>query len=235
MESLAVSAPHVSVSSRIPIWAAWSGAAAGVVGLAGVVLLVLFYIIQVPHLRPSAGGWGSNPGASLGYANDVSGIVFDLLLVPLVVLLWRLGGTRTRSAKVVMVLGAGSSAIGAAAAIAMVTNLLAESAASDGINVACALVIAIWVALWSRSARHAGWPPARLVSLGQVIAVAILGSALLVAASFLTPRSGAGWALTAVAATPGVLAFIALPAWILWVSVCVIRLARGSKPATVSV
>ena len=213
---------RTSPSRRTWRWAGWSGAAAGVVGLAGVLLLVLFYVIQVPHLRPSTGGWGSNPGASLGYANDLSGIAFEVLLVPLVVLLWQITGARTVAANLVMVLGAGSAAIGAAAGTGMVTHVLAESVAS-GISGAAALLIAVWIGLWSRGARRTSWLPPKLRSAGQLISVAIVASAILVALTFLVPRSVVGWAITAFAAIPGVLAYIAVPAWIFLVSLRVIR------------
>jgi hypothetical protein len=214
------------------LWAGWSGVTSGLVGIAGVVLLALFYVIQVPHLRPSTGGWGSDPGASLGDANDVSGIVFELLLVPLIVLLWQLGAARGRAATAVMALGAGSASIGAVAGTGMVTRVLAESIAS-GITGGAAVLIAIWIGLWSRSARRDGWVSPRVRSAGQLIAVAIMVSAALVGLTFLIPRTFVGWAFTAVAAVPGVLAYVALPVWICWVSLCVIRLGLNTEAVSV--
>src|SRR5215472_3507384 len=75
-------------------WASISGIAAAITAVVGLVLLVLFYVFQVPHLTASGHGWGTDPGASLGDASDVIGVVNEVLLLPLVFLLWWVAADR---------------------------------------------------------------------------------------------------------------------------------------------
>ena len=123
---------HVAAGWR---WASVSGIAAAFTAAVGIVLLVLFYVLQVPHLTGTGQGWGTDPGASLGDANDVSGVVFEVLLLPLILLLWRVAGDpNSWRDRVIVGLGVASTSAAALAASGMIIHLLDEGIASGCIR-----------------------------------------------------------------------------------------------------
>ena len=209
--------------------AAVCGLAAGLTGIGGIALLALFYAIQVPHLHAAGGRWGSDPGASLGYANDVSGIVFEVLLLPFAILLWRLLADRGRPGAVaVVVMGTGSAAVAALAGLGMVTNVLAVPVAS-AVSGVCSILLAVWAGVYSARGSARAVLPRRALTLGKAIGIAIPAAAVLAGAAFLLPHSPLRVGLIVAFALPGVLAYIALPCWIGWGALVVLagRLRPG--------
>jgi len=216
---------HVAAGWR---WASVSGIAAAFTAAVGIVLLVLFYVLQVPHLTGTGQGWGTDPGASLGDANDVSGVVFEVLLLPLILLLWRVAGDpNSWRDRVIVGLGVASTSAAALAASGMIIHLLDEGIAS-AVSGAGSVLIGVWIGLVSWRAAGARTMPQGLTRLGKTLAVALLGSALLVAISFAAPRSSTALIFTVVVAIPGVIAYLAMPIWIGWAAIECGRRTRGS-------
>lgn len=200
-------------------WAAWSGAAAAAASIAALVLLVLFYAIQVPHLQE--GG-----SASLGGANDVIGIFYVVLLMPFAVLLWRSLPQRERVGdRLVLGLGVGAMAAAAISGTGATTNLLDVGVAS-GIGAVCTVLIGVWIGLYSWRASGAGVLPAGLTKLGMSLGVVLVGSAVLLGATFALPRSPAVFVAAVIVAIPGLVAYIAMPAWIGWAAIAALRWSR---------
>ena len=208
-------------------WASFSGIAAAVTAAVGIVLLVLFYALQVPHLTGTGHGWGTDPGASLGDGSDVIGVVFEVLLLPLILLLWRVAADRNSwKDRTVLVLGAVSTSAAALAGSGMITHLLDEGIAS-GISGAGSVLIGAWIGLVSWRSAGARTLPKGLTRFGKTLGVALVGSAFLVAISFVAPRSPMAIIFAVVVALPGVIAYLAIPIWIGWAAIACSRLFGG--------
>jgi hypothetical protein len=204
--------------------AAWSGVLAGVASVLALTALLLFYAIQVPHLQGGGQAWGTNPGASLGDASDVIGIFFEAFLIPLAILLWwLLPGDRTIARGAVIVLGVLAMGAAALAGSLMVTRLLSEEIASiiSGVG---SVLIAVWIGLYSLQAAGQHVLPRPLTGLGMILGVAVFVSAIGLLTSLALPRTTVVLVLTVVAAVPGGLAYMAIPVWVTWAAVSLVRM-----------
>ena len=209
-------------------WGAWCGLAAAVAAFAGVVALILFYLIQVPHLH-GGHAWGTDPQASLGYANDLLGIVSMALLLPFVVALWT--GLPLRSStpdRAVLALGLVAAGAIVLSGLGLVTHVL-SLAISSGISGVGSVLLAAWIGLFSLRA------PGRVLSkgqmrLGKTIGAAVLISAVLVGGSFLLPRFHGVLIVTAVLALPGLIGYLGIPVWIGWVALGIRHLSQSTAP-----
>lgn len=200
--------------------AAWSGAAAAAASITALALLILFYAIQVPHLQ----GGGS---ASLGGPSDVIGIFYVLLIA---VFLCRSLPQRDRAVdRLVLGLGVVTMAVAAISGTGAMTNLLNEGVAT-GIGAVCTVLIGVWIGLYSWRESGAGVLPVGLTKLGVSLGVVLVVSALLVGATFALPRSPVVFVAAVIVAIPGLIAYIAMPAWIVWAAVAAQSWSRKGLP-----
>jgi hypothetical protein len=94
----------------------------------------------------------------------------------------------------------------------LVVGLL--SAGVEGVIAgAGSLLIVVWIGLVSRQAGAHGLLTNVLSRGGQLAAVTLVVSVLLVAASFALPRSPMSTALSVIFALPGVAAYLVVPFW----------------------
>ena len=104
-------------------WGAWCGLGASITAFAGVLALILFYVIQVPHLH-GGHAWGTDPGASMGYANDLLGIVSMALLAPFALALWAVLPGRDRTPdRAILALGLAGSVVIVLSGLGLVRRL----------------------------------------------------------------------------------------------------------------
>lgn len=203
--------PAASASGHIRLRVeGWCGVAAGIVAALGVITLALFYALQAPHIHASH-RWGTDPGASLGYANDVSGIVWALLLIPVAWAMRReLPPARANAAT--FWLGLMAMVTSAVAGIGMVLGVL--SAVVEGVIAGGgSVLIVVWIGLVSRQAGRHGVLTDQLSGIGQVAAVTLVVSLVLVGGSFALPRSPVSIALSVIFGLPGLAAYLAVPFW----------------------
>jgi hypothetical protein len=189
-----------------------SGIASGIVSGVGLILLVLFYAIEVPNPK---GGY------SLGNANDVSGVLWMLLMIPLAVGLWQTLPSRRGRDKAILCGAVVMMAASAIAGFGLVTHVLSD-AVSLVVTGPGSILVVIWIGLISRRAGRARAMASGVSRLGQVIAVSLLVDALVVGGAFLVgtvlalPET-ARLLATFVVAIPGILAYAAVPVWCTWV------------------
>jgi hypothetical protein len=177
----------------------------------GIITLALFYVLQAPHVHGTH-RWGTDPGESLGYANDLSGIVWALLLIPVAWAIHHLlpPGRGSAASFWLAVIGMSGSAL---AGLGLVVGLLSP-VVEGGIAGVGSLLIVVWIGLVSRQARAHGLLTNVLVRGGQLLAIALVVSALLAAASFAAlPHSPISTAVGVILALPGVAAYLAVPFW----------------------
>jgi hypothetical protein len=176
-------------------------ALSGIAGLAGNVLLILFFALARPWTAAAtAYEW-------LGPANDVLVVVQFAALVPVALAMHaRLG------------LGRGTTAAGVAAMagvvvlqLALLAGLLAFEVQVAGV-VACLLVSFGWVLVASRAGRSV--LPPRLVRLGTVVGAAFPAGLVIAAAGLAAPPgSVVRYAVWGLAGLVGLAGYLGLPFW----------------------
>lgn len=204
------------LGSRRPTLLAWAGGSAvgaAIVGVAGVVTLVLFYALEARHIR-GRHAWGTDPNAVLGYANDVLGIVWFVLLIPFALALWAaLRPIRRRRDTAASVTGLAAMAIGAASGLGLVTRLLDPTVEGAIAGLASVLVVG-WIGVTAPRAAARGLLPPALARSARILAAVLVASLILAGLSLALPRSAAANVLTAVVAVPGLLAYLGVLLWL---------------------
>jgi hypothetical protein len=197
---------------------AYAAAAAGVTGNG---LLAAFYV----GFAMQDFGDPHGVAAGLGSAADYAGIVQNLLLVAVTAVVYRFFSRQQRFDRVLQVIGAAAFASAAMSGVATVAGL------TPGIGPAAigsVLVSMGWLlAIGNRGTRLPGPRRARVAWAGQLIAVTILGCGALMLAGFAGNVRAVVWDATAV----GVLAWLAIPVWLLALGRTVVR-SRAVLPGT---
>jgi hypothetical protein len=146
--------------------------------------------------------------AALGSAADYAGVPQNLLLVAVTAVVYRFLSRQQRFDRLLQVIGAAAFA-GAASGAATVTGL---TPGIGPVAIGSALVSTAWLlAIGSRATRLPGWRRARVARAGQLIAATILGCGALMLAGFAGNVGAIVWDATVV----GVLAWLAIPVWVL--------------------
>ncbi|MGM9474320.1 hypothetical protein ACS5PJ_20235 [Pseudarthrobacter sp. YS3] len=177
--------------------------AAGV-GVAGVATLGAMYAIEVPKKGPYI----------FGTINDVTGGIFNLLVIPVVVQVHR-RLRRTPGSEAAIWLVTAASAVGSASSFLLVLKKL-NFTVSTGISVGAMTVQAGWFLLANRSLLKSGDYPRDLAKLGQAIGGALV-AALPVAALATVEKAPAWirWGLGGSGIAVGAAAWVAWPYWYL--------------------
>ncbi|MET4590910.1 hypothetical protein [Arthrobacter sp. 754] len=178
-------------------------AAAGV-GVAGVATLGAMYAIEVPKKGPYV----------FGTINDVTGGVFNLVIIPVVVQVHR-RLRRTPGSEAALRLVIAASAAGSASSFLLVFKKL-DFAPSTAISVGAMTVQAGWFLLAHRSLLESREYPRDLAKLGQAIGGALV-AALPVAALAAVEKAPAWirWGLGGAGIAVGAAAWVAWPYWYL--------------------
>jgi len=181
---------------------AYAAAAAGVIGNG---LFAAFYVSFAVQ------DFGNPRGvaAGLGSAADYAGIVQNLLLVAVTAVVYRFLSRQQRFDRVLQVIGAAAFAAAAMSGVATVADL---TPGAGPVAIGSVLASTAWLlAIGSRGSWLPGRRWVRAARAGQLIAATILGCGALMLAGFALHAGAVIWAATAV----GVLAWLAIPVWVL--------------------
>ena len=187
--------------------AAVSALVAGAAGLAANAFLVGYYVLARPWQPGHDGPW-----EWLGSANDLVGALASAATIPVVgYLVRRVPGDRLLG-------GFGVAAVLGSAAMAAAGPMLVAGAITlqTQFVVAGVALPVLFGWLWRASvaARRHGVLPRRTARLGELIGAIALGATTVAGVGALLPAgSTAQYVLVGVAAVPGLLAYLAYPAW----------------------
>jgi hypothetical protein len=194
------------------------GAAVG--GFLVDLLFIGFYTLELRH-----------PGdAPLGTASDVAGLTVALLIPAALVL----GGylPARRSARVIQAAGLTAITASAVAGPLLVAGLLGFDVATPISSVSVLLIFG-WAALVSRMLRGSGTFRPRVTRFGLILGQAALAALVLIAVAL--PLPWMSWPQLIVAGAGGligIIAWLALPAWYLFLGQDLARAARQPGPVS---
>lgn len=190
---------------------------AGIGGIAGGLAFIGFYAFQIRHPQD----------APLGTASDLSGVTIGLLIPAGLALAAYLPDRR--STRVIQAAGITAMAVAAVAGPLMVAGVL-DFNVETPISAVSVLVLGGWIFAVSRMLQHAGAFRARVTRFGQAVGKAILaGIAIIVCGLPLPWMSVPQLIVFGAGALIGVVAWLSMPAWFLFLGQDLARVPRSGQ------